>query len=133
MTLVRFRQDLYDGKIPIFRHQFKGRRVQIIPHENAGGIAPDVIGGHLSPAHVGMIDDVIMQKGRRMDEFDDGSQRMAPFPLVAAQRRCRKEQQGPKPLSAAADEMMADLGDHRYGREEGLLHANLHLPEIILK
>jgi len=69
----------------MLRHQPEGLGIEEIADEDAGGIAPDGIGGLFTPAHVGIVDDIVMKEGGGMDEFDDGGKGVAPFSLITAE------------------------------------------------
>ena len=43
-----------------------------------------MIRGRLPPAHVGVVDDVVMEERGGVDEFDYGGQGVASFPLITA-------------------------------------------------
>ena len=49
-------------------------RIEIVAHENTDLVAPDFARGPAPPAQVGVIDDVVVQQGGGMDEFNQATE-----------------------------------------------------------
>ena len=55
------RHDFHDGHAVNIHHHLKSPRIQVIAHQDAGGIAKHCIGCAATAAQVGFVDDIVMQ------------------------------------------------------------------------
>ena len=63
--------------------------------------------------YLGVVDDVVVDQRRRVDEFDDGRIGDCAFALIPAEARRHQQHSGPDALATALLDVLADLGDER--------------------
>ena len=102
------------GHVLHAHHQLERSRVNKIAHQNRGCVAEERVRGRLAPTQTGLVDYVVMQQRRGMDELDHRSKDVMLPPLVAASSSGEHHQGGPQPLPAAADDVLRDLPDERH-------------------
>jgi hypothetical protein len=123
--------ELDDGQIVIIGHELEGLGVEKVADQDARCIAPDVVGRDLPAPGFGLVDHVVVQKRRRVDEFDYSRQGVTFLPPVTAQIGADQKQQRPEALTAAADEVLDDFGNQADLGAQVKIHAFLHTLEII--
>ncbi len=111
-------QALLDGHRIQTDHQLEGARIQEIADQNARGIAPESVGGLAPAPQVGFIDDVVMQQGGGMDEFDDGGQSGVVLPGVTGSARGHCGQHRTQTLAAGGDDVFGNLVDQQNVRTQ---------------
>jgi hypothetical protein len=92
-------------------HHLKRARVQKIPNEHAGLVAEQCVGRFLAATQPGIVDDVVMEQRRRMNELHNGSCGDVGVALVARRLGRQQHRKRPEPLAAAMDDVMGDLVD----------------------
>ena len=93
-------------------HHLESARIEEVADQHAGRIAEHRIGGRLAAAQRGFIDDIVMQQGRRMDEFDHRCELEA---IVASETEGVGKQQHQlrtHAFAAGMDDVSRDLVDH---------------------
>ena len=65
--------------------------------------------GQTPAPQIGVVDDVVVDEGRRVNELDDRGVEDGAFALIAAQARRHQQDGGPDPLAAARLDVLADL------------------------
>ena len=116
-------EDLHHRHALEFDHQLEAARIQEVADQHAGGIAPDRVGGAAAAAQVGLVDHVVVQQGRGVDELDHRRQLVGigadALAIAAAQGPGREQQQHrPQALAAGADDVLGDLVDQHHVRGE---------------
>ena len=79
----RFGQHLHHAHVSDLDHHLEGARIDEIAHEHGGGIAEQCVGGRATAAQRRLIDDVVVQERRRMNEFDDGGKAILGISRIA--------------------------------------------------
>jgi hypothetical protein len=79
--------ELHEADVADFGEQLESLGVQKIADQNGSGVAPDIVGRGLAPADEGLVDDVVVQEARGVDEFNGGRQRKPVLSRIAAQPR----------------------------------------------
>jgi hypothetical protein len=98
----------------------------VIAHEDRGVLAEAGVGGRPAPAERGLVDDVVVDEGGRVQELDDAPEPHAPSTGIGPQRRAQENQDGPEPLPAGERDMLSELADELDGRV-GQLPVDLRL------
>ena len=102
-------QDLQDLERAVGHHDLKGAAEQEVADQHARFVAPDGVGGDQPPAQIALVDHVVVEKGRGVDELDAGRERqVAPAP-VAAEAGRGERQHGAQPLAAGGDDVPGEL------------------------
>ena len=101
-------------------HHLERTRIQEIADQHAGGIAPQRIRGLASAAQVRFVDDVVVQQGRGVDEFDHGGEQDMFASAIAGRLRRQQYQHRPQAFAAAADDVFGDLVDQHHIRRQAL-------------
>src|SRR5690606_4800903 len=103
--------------------EVEGAGEEEIAREHAGGVAPQKPRSRTAPADVAFVDDVVVQKSRRVRELGGNRQRHA----ARASRRARRQkgQERPQALAAGDEEVLGGGPEVRRGsgaepRESGL-------------
>lgn len=86
-------KDVHDPHGAHIHHHFEGARIEEIPHQNTGGVAPDGISRVAMPALIRAVHHVIVKQGRGMDELDDGRQIDVTLTPIAAGTRAQEHTQ----------------------------------------
>src|SRR3546814_12880384 len=68
-------------------------------------VAPDDVGGAFPPPQVRSVDDIVVEQGGGVDEFDRGGEPVVAVAGIAQQRRARERQHRPHALAAARDQL----------------------------
>ena len=101
-------QQVKNVEIPLAQRQAERLHVEPVAREDARLISPAMVGRRPAAAYFGVVDHIVMNKGRGVNNFDDRRQPDRRLALVAAQLR-RKQQQGwTQPLPATLLEVLAD-------------------------
>jgi polyisoprenoid-binding protein YceI len=101
-------------------HQGKGLGKEEIADENGRLVAPEGIGGGETAAEIGIVDNIIVEQGRRVNEFDHAGQGDMAVAPVPAQPGSKQQQGRPDPLTAAGEDVLSHLADQRDIRLEVL-------------
>jgi hypothetical protein len=87
---------------------------QKVADQHARLVAPHRVGGGVAAAELAVVDHVVMQQRRGVDEFDAGGEvDMAP-PGIAAELGGGQRQHRAQPLAARGDDMAGELGDQHH-------------------
>jgi hypothetical protein len=109
----RLGQDLEHLQRPVGDHQLEGAGEQEVADQHRGLVAPQRIGAVAAAAQHRLVDHVVMQQGRGMDEFDAGGQRDVTVALEAAELGRGEGEHRPQALAAGRDEVSGELRDER--------------------
>ena len=114
-----------------FHHQLEAARVQEIPDQHAGRVPPHRVGGAAAASQVGLVDHVVVQQGRGMDEFDHRRQLVrirtdAPAGRLAQRAGRQQQQHRPQPLAAGADDVLGHLVDQHHVGGQPLADKHVH-------
>ena len=93
--------------------------IEVVAEQHRDVVAPPRVHGQAAAPQLGVVDDVVVDEGRRVDELDDGGIEHGPVALVAAQARRHQEDGRADPLAAAGLDVLAD------GRDEGNLRLDM--------
>ena len=85
--------------------------VEVIAEEHRDVVAPPRMDREPAAAQVRVVDDVVVDERRGVDELDDRRVQNRAVALVAAEARGHQQDRGPDPLSAARLNVVADLRD----------------------
>ena len=88
-------------------------------------VAPDFARGTAASAQIGVIDDVVVQQGRGMDEFHQTAECLMILTGVSAEVSAEKHEEGADPFAAAIQNMRSD------GINQGDAGVEI-LPDLIL-
>jgi hypothetical protein len=122
-------------------HHLERTRIEEVADEHARGVAPERIRGLAPAPQVGLVDDVVVQQRRGMDEFHDGGEQHVIVAAIASRLRRQQHEHRPQALAAAADDVLGNLVDqHDVGgqpRADQAVHARhvgrrqrLHVGEV---
>src|SRR5580693_2682076 len=78
-------------------------------------IAPSRIGGRAAATRVRAVDDVVVDKSRAVEKFDDRGEPNGAAIRAACMASGEKQESGAQTLPAAAQEIGGDFGDRRKG------------------
>ena len=107
----RIGQDPHDLGFADFDHHLERPRVEEIPDQHAGLVAPDLVGGVVAAAFRGFIDDIVVQQRGRVDKLDDRRRRDPSLRRAAAGTPGSDHDQRPQALATAVDDVIGDLVD----------------------
>ena len=107
-------KNLHDAHVADIYHHLERARVEKIPHQNTGSVAEQRIGSFPPTPQVGLIDDVIVQQGRRMDKLDNRRQLMVPRSLIAQGARAQEHQGRTQTLAAGTNDVLGHLPDEHH-------------------
>jgi hypothetical protein len=107
-------QDIHDPHLADLDHQLEGPRIQKVTHEHTGLIAEDTVGRVLATPQVRGIYHVIVEQRGRVYEFNNGGGDDVPVAPIATGARSEQRDQWPKPLAAAANDVMCHAVDQRH-------------------
>ncbi len=95
-------------------HHLEGARVEEVADQHGGGVAERLVGG-LTPAPAGrLVDDVVVQQGRRMDELDERRGRHLRGAGRPGGPGGEHDEERPEALAPGADDVFADLVDEQH-------------------
>src|SRR5208337_1336076 len=97
-----FEQQLQDSDVPVSDRYLYGPRIEKIPNEHNGRIAPDRVCRGLASPQFGMVNNVVVQQGCRMHEFEYDGKPDVIVSLISAKPGGQDHQQGPQPFASAA-------------------------------
>ena len=93
-------------------------RVEEVAEEDGDVVPPAAVHAAAAAAHRGLVDDVVVEQGRGVDELHDRGQEDGAVAAVAAQAAGQEQQRGPDALAAALADVAADLA-HAGARRSG--------------
>ncbi len=108
------RQDIQNLERAVLDHDLKGAAEQEVTDQDAGLVAPHGVGRGVAAAQVALVDDVVVEQRRRMDEFDAGCQIDVADARIAAHARAGQRDQGPQAFAAGGDDVSGEFGDQRH-------------------
>jgi len=118
--VCRLRDELQDGKVSVFGHQFEGFRVKEITDEDACLVAPDAVCGNPPASRFRVVNHVVVKERGGVYELDHRGQRIAALAFVTAEFGGGQKQKRAKTFPAASDQVVDDLRDQLYlGLEVG--------------
>ena len=116
-----FGKDGQYGERAVLHHQLEGAAEQEVADQHAGLVAPYRVGRGEPAAQVALVDHVVVEQGRGVDEFDAGGEGdMAPAGISAHAGRYQG-QQGSEPFAPGDHDVAGQL---RYQR-----HRAVHAPD----
>ena len=114
-------EDCEDFQGAVGDHQLEGAGEEEVANEDGGLVAEDGVGAGETAAEEAFIDDVVMQEGGGVDEFDAGGERDMANALVAAHACGCEGQERAEALSTGGDDVGGELWDEGDGAVH-LLH-----------
>ena len=120
-----FREGFVDALVAEVDDLADRARIEIVADENADLVAPDFARGTAASAQIGVIDDVVVQQGRGMDEFHQTAECLMILTGVSAEVSAEKHEEGADPFAAAIQNMRSD------GINQGDAGVEI-LPDLIL-
>ena len=105
----RLGDDAHDLHRAQLHHHFEGACIKKVADQHAGRVAPHGVRGRAAAAHAGHVDDVIVQQGRGVEEFDGGCQQAQRVAFEAEGLAGQQHQQGAHAFAARGDDVVADL------------------------
>ena len=117
----RVGQYLHHAHLAGVDHHLEGARVEEVAHQHAGGVAEHLVGGIAAAPQRRLVDHVVVQQRRGVDELDHGRQAVAAR-VGATQCAAGQQQQGrAHTLAAGADDVLRDLADQRHVAVQAVL------------
>jgi hypothetical protein len=89
--------------------------VDEVADQDAGLIAENLVGGIAPAAHRRAVDDVVVEEGGGVDEFDESGGFDMGMAVVSAGTAGEYDQQGAEAFATAGDDVLGDLVDERDG------------------
>ncbi len=114
------RKDPHDPHASCIDHHLERPRVQEVTHEDAGSVAETGVGGRSPPPQVGLVHDVVVQQGCRVNELDDRSQQHVGRAAVPEGAGNEQHNGRPEPLPACTDDVVGNRIDQDDVRTETL-------------
>ena len=108
------RQDLEDAQRSVGDHQLERSAEQEVADEDRRLVAPDRVGRVTAAPQIARVDDIVVQQGRGVDEFDCSGERDVPASSIAAQPGAAEGEHRPQPLAAARYDIAGELRDQRH-------------------
>ena len=109
--LREFNQRVEDAEVALLDRDLEGLHVEPVARQHALGIAPLRVRRRSSPPGLGLIDDVVMDERRRMDDLDHGSEPHRALSPVVEQLRRKQQKRRADALATAVAQIFSDLGD----------------------
>ena len=126
------RQHAQDAQVALFQRDLHRLHVEVIAEQHGQLVAPAPVHARPSAAELGVVDDVVVDERRRVDELDHGAVTHVAVTLVPEHVRAQEEQRGPDALAAALDEVVPDERDRRDAGPGPLDEDRLDVPELRL-
>jgi hypothetical protein len=82
-----------------------GFRIEVIAHEDTDLISPDFPGRSAAAPEFGIVHDIVVQQGGRMDELNKAAELMVVAAAVSAETGTQEEKKRPDPFAAAVQDM----------------------------
>ncbi|RMU98866.1 hypothetical protein ALP19_200275 [Pseudomonas syringae pv. tomato] len=127
----RLGQDLHDFHRAQFNHHFERARIKEVTHQHAGRVAPQGVGSGAAAAHAGHVDNVVMQQGGGVQEFDGGGQQADVVAFAAQSLATQQHQQRAQALATCRRDVITDLGDQRYTRRQLLFDDKVNGTKVV--
>lgn len=108
-----------------------GLGIQVVADKDADLISPNFSGGSLASAEIGVIDYIIMQQCRGVDEFDQTSQLVVLATAIPAESGAQKKQKGSDAFPAAGEDMGGDGIDEGDARCQVATDLNLNSIQLL--
>ena len=125
-------QDAHHAHAADANHHLEGARVKEVPDQHAGCIAESSIRCRAAATQSGLIDNVIVQQSRRMDELDGGSQFMLGGAAVTKRTADQQQDRRPQPLASRADDVISDGTDQHHIRIEAAADHRIDRSHVLL-
>jgi hypothetical protein len=94
MVLVASAKHFHHAHVPDTHHHLEGARIEEIADEHARRVAEHRVRGPPTPAQLGLVDHVVMEQRRGMDELDHRRQFVKMRAPVAARPGAEQQQRG---------------------------------------
>ena len=100
------RQDIENAHVACLDHQGECAGEQEVANQDRSRRAPDVFGGRLAAAQIAIVDHIVVEQGRGVDEFDCRGEAGDRHAALAANRAGRSQrQEGAQALAAGGNQI----------------------------
>jgi len=106
-------KNAHDVHVAYIDHHLERTRIERVPDQDAGRVAEQDVGCFSVAPQVGLIDDVIVQQGCRVDEFDDRGKLMVTRPAITQRAGAEEHQDRAQTLASGIDDVFGDLFDEQ--------------------
>ena len=108
------RENLQQALITQRHHQLERPGNQEVPHQHAGGVAPDRVHRGPAPAQAGFVHHVVVEQGGGVQKFDHRRHIHVLGAGVAGCSRAQQPHQRAQAFTAGVDDVLPHLADQRY-------------------
>jgi hypothetical protein len=129
----RLRENLHDPRPAVGVHHLEGTRVEEVPDQDRGLVAPETMRRRAPASLVRLVDDVVVKERGGMDELDDRGEKLG----IARRRargggaRSKEEEKGPHALAARPKDVAGQTIDERDIDGEPMPDQLLHTLEAL--
>ncbi len=116
--LCEINENVEDVEITFLQGDLKGLHVEPVAGEDAAMIAPTGIGGGAAAAGVRGVDDIVVNQGGAVEEFDDSGKFNSALAVAFASGSIamgKEKQCGAKALPSSTKQIACDFGDRLIG------------------
>ena len=105
------RQGIHHGEVPVPHEERHAARVEVVAHQH-GGVHPEPgVGGRPAPPERSLVDHVVVNQGRRVEELDDAPEPHRAGARAGPERRAEQDQDGPEPLASGERDVLPEIAD----------------------
>jgi hypothetical protein len=117
----RVRQDIEHMHRADSDHQLERAGIEKVAHQHRRRVAECRIGSRDPATELGFVDNVVVQKRRCVNHFDDGGQRVVVTPNITAGSRGDDDERRTQALAATLDDVLGHLPNENDVRFERLV------------
>ncbi len=103
--------DVQDAEIALLDGDLEGLHVEPVAGEHAHGVAPLSVGGGTAAANLGLVDNVVMDEGSGVDNFNYGGELYRALALVSQEFGGEQQERRTQPFASSGAQVFSDLGD----------------------
>ena len=129
--LREFDQRVENAEIALLHRDLERLHVEPVAGQHALGISPLRVGRGTAAPRLGLVDDVVVNQRRGVNDLDHRAQPNRALPLVVEQLRGKQQQGRADALAAACAQIFADLGDGLDVRDRVAAELALHRDEVV--
>ena len=100
-----------NAEIAFLNGDLEGLHVEPVAGEHALGVAPLRVGGRTAAPGLGLVNDVVVDEGCRVDDLDHRAQPNGALALIVEELGRKQEQGGADSLAPSGAQVFADFGD----------------------
>ena len=128
----RSRGDLQEGEVVVFERDEESAGEKVVAHQDGDLVLPDGVDGCESAARVGVVDDVVVDQRRRVQDLHQRGPAVTLLVDAAAEFSAQEDEDGADLLPLLPDDVLRDQVDEADARPDRFAEDPVEEREVVL-